>query len=76
MKVKATRRGGRLTAETGNNGYYSLDLKPLGKGGYEAQISHPDLGGQWYDASNSAVVCGIAAGEARRLRFVVEYWIL
>ena len=48
--------GGRFTVETGNNGYYSLDLKPLEKGGYEAQISHPDLGGQWYDAEHAAAL--------------------
>lgn len=50
------RTGGRFTAETGNNGYYTLDLPPLEKGGYEAQISHPDLGGQWYDAEYAAAL--------------------
>lgn len=48
--------GGSFTAETGNNGYYALDLKPLEKGGYEVRISHPDLGGQWYDAEYAAAL--------------------
>ncbi|MDO8803137.1 MAG: hypothetical protein Q7R35_01785 [Elusimicrobiota bacterium] len=48
--------GGRFPAETDFDGYYSLDLKPLERGGYEAQISHPDLSGQWYDAEYAAAL--------------------
>lgn len=44
--------GRNFSAETDYDGHYVVELRPLENGGYEAQLSHPDFGGRWWDADS------------------------
>ena len=52
LVFSAPRREERFSAETGLNGYYSLELKPLQDVGYEVELTHPDYGNKWWDAKS------------------------
>lgn len=52
LVFSAPRTEERFSTETGPNGYYSLELKPLQDGGYEVELSHPDYGNKWWDGKS------------------------